>query len=327
MRSTGSSTTSSPGRRALHERTSSQTNEVSPPQSLRAVSDKHNDQEDECDVYTATPYPTKPEHILLPRPGKGQEFIPDSRFHIEEMPNESSATLSTEISHILDSSLIEQSTGDPWDLSSTFDAANTPPQVWEDDPASSKSSLPEHGPAEHREVDFKSDDVSYSDEEPNTLPRAAPTIKTVISDTSSQPPHPANAASSNSSPNVIPIGPSSSPNFVALDSSSLNFVPIGASSNPDSGSRSNSLSSMNSLGTVISQAHALTPFVQIRPIKDHQRAQIPPAHVNGVTLAIVDSGVFLQYPTIHAPSSESSRVDVSHSGDSLDHTQHETTAD
>ncbi|GAB1197335.1 hypothetical protein APSETT444_006628 [Aspergillus pseudonomiae] len=302
MRSTGSSTTSSPGRRALHERTSSQTNEVSPPQSLRAVSDKHNDQEDECDVYTATPYPTKPEHILLPRPGKGQEFIPDSRFHIEEMPNESSATLSTEISHILDSSLIEQSTGDPWDLSSTFDAANTPPQVWEDDPASSKSSLPEHGPAEHREIDFKSDDVSYSDEEPNTLPGAAPTIKTVISDTSSQPPHRANAASSNSSPNVIPIGPSSSPNFVALDSSSLNFVPIGASSNPESGTRSNSLSSLNSLGTVISD-----------PSSDIQ--------------AIVDSGVFLQYPTIHAPSSESSRVDVSHSGDSLDHTQHETTAD
>jgi hypothetical protein len=43
--------------------------------------------------------------------------------------------------------------------------------------------------------------------------------------------------------------------------------------------------------------------------------------------AIVDSGVFLQYPTIHAPSSSSSRVDVSHSADSLDQTPRETTAD
>ncbi|KAB8243305.1 hypothetical protein F9C07_2093518 [Aspergillus flavus] len=359
MRSTGSSTTSSPGRRALHERTSSQTNEVSPPQSLRAVSDKHNGQEDECDVYTATPYPTKPEHILLPRPGKGQEFIPDSRFHVEEMPNESSATLSTEISHILDSSLIEQSTGDPWDLSSTFDAANTPPQVWEDDPASSKSSLPESGPTEHREVEFKSDDVSYSDEEPNTLPGAAPTIKTVVSDTSSgQPPHPANAASSNSSPNVVPIGPSSSPNFVALDSSSLNFVPIGASSNPDSGSRSNSLSSLNSLGTVIryigaapwthgssseqsssrSYSFRSNPPYQGPSARSNSTRARERSHSRSITSssrsdpssdiqAIVDSGVFLQYPTIHAPSSASSRVDVSHSADSLDNTQHETTAD
>ncbi|KAE8349707.1 hypothetical protein BDV28DRAFT_56130 [Aspergillus coremiiformis] len=358
MRPTASSTTSSPRRRALHERSSSQTNKASPPQSLRTVSDKHNDQDDDCDVYTVTPYPTKPEHILLPRPGKGQEFIPDSRFHIDETPNESSATLSTEISQILDSSLIEQSTGDPWDLSSTFDAANTPPQVWEDDPASSKYSFPDPGPSEHNAMDMKSDEVSYSDEEPNALPAVAPTIKAVVSDTSSgQPSHPANAASSNSSLNVVPIGPSSSPNFVALDSSSLSFVPIGAS-NPESGSRSNSLSSLNSLGTVIryigaahwthgssseqSSSHSYSfrsntaypgPSVHSNSTRARERS-----HSRSITSssrsdpssdiqAIVDSGVFLQYPTIRAPSSSSSRVDVSHSADSLDQTSHDTTAD
>ncbi|KAE8388841.1 hypothetical protein BDV23DRAFT_194952 [Aspergillus alliaceus] len=358
MRPTGSSTTSSPGRRALHERSSSQTNEASPPQSLRVVSDKHNDQGDKSDVYMATPYPTKPEHILLPRPGKGQEFIPDSKFHVDETPNESSATLSTELSQILDSSLIEQSTGDPWDLSSTFDAANSPPQVWEDGPASSKSSFPDPGPAQHKAIDLRSDEISFSDEEPNTLPAAAPTIKTVVSDTSSgQPSRPANAASSNSSPNVVPIGPSSSPNFVALDSSSLNFVPLGASSNPESGSRSNSLSSLNSLGTVIryigaapwthgssseqSSSHSYSfrsnppyPGPSVRSNSNRVRER---SHSRSVTSssrsdpssdiqAIVDSGVFLQYPTIRAPSS-SSRVDVSHSADSLEHTGHQTAAD
>ncbi|KAF7586390.1 hypothetical protein BBP40_008956 [Aspergillus hancockii] len=343
MRSTGPSTTS-PGRRALHERSSSQTNETSPPQSLRVVSDKHNDQEDEHDVYTATPYPTKPEHILLPRPGKGQEFVLDSRFHVDETPNESSATLSTDLSQILDSSLIEQSTGDPWDLSSTFDAANSPPQVWEDDPASSKSSFPDPDAAEDKTIDLKAEDVSYSDEEPNTLPTVAPTIKTVVSDTSSgQQPLPANATSSNSSPNVVPIGPSSSPNFVALDSSSLNFVPIGASSNPDSASRSNSLSSMNSLGTVIRYIGA-APWTygssseQSSSLRSNSTRARERSHSRSVTSssrsdpssdiqAIVDSGVFLQYPTIHAPSSSSSRVDVSHSADRLDQTAHETTAD
>ncbi|KAE8145016.1 hypothetical protein BDV25DRAFT_78792 [Aspergillus avenaceus] len=356
MRPTGSSNISSSGRRALHERSSSHTNEASPPASLRAASDKYNGQEGECDVYTTTPYPTRPEHIFLPRPGKGQEFVPDSRFHMDDMPNESSATLSTEISQILDSSLNEQSTGDPWDLSSTFDAANTPPQVWEDDPSFRKSSFPDPGPAEHKTVDHKSE-FSYSDEEPNTLPATAPTIKTVVSETSSgHLSHRANATSSSSSPNVVPIGPSSSPNFVALDSSSLNFVPIGTSSNPGSASRSNSLSSLNSLGTVIryigaapwthgsssEQSSSRTysfrsnppypgPSVRSNSTRARERSHSrsvstrsdPPSDIQ----AIVDSGVFLQYPTIRAPSSSSSRVDVTHSADSRAENTHETTAD
>ncbi|KAA8643214.1 putative serine-rich protein [Aspergillus tanneri] len=361
MRSSGPSANSSPRRRALHERTPSQTNETSPPASIRLASDKHGIQaeDDDDEVYTATPYPTKPEHILLPRPGKGHEFIPDSRFHVDEAPNESTGTLSTDASHVADSSLIEQSIGDPWDLSSTFDAANTPSQVWEEDPSSSKSSFPDTN--EHKPVDRSSDEGSvaaYSDE-PITLTPAVPTIKTVVSNTSSrQPSNPENAASSNSSPNVVPIGPPSSPNFVALDSSSLNFVPIGTSSNPDSGSRSNSLSSLNSLGTVIryagagqwthgssseqssSRSHSFrsnpplpyVPSVRSSSARPRDRSNSrsaasssrsdPPPDIQ----AIVDSGVFIQYPTIRAPSSSGSRIDVTHVSDSSDQALQDSTA-
>lgn len=362
MRSFEPSASSSPGRRALHERTPSQTNETSPPESLRVVSGPNTSDED--DIYTATPYPTKPEHILLPRPGKGHEFIPDSRFHLDEAPHESTGTLSTDISHVGDSSLIDQSIGDPWDLSSTFDAANTPSQVWEDDPSSSKSSFPEPNlPEQHKSIDRRFDEGSvaaYSDEEPITITAAVPTIKTVASDLSSrQTSQPENATSSNSSPNVVPIGPPSSPNFVALDSSSLNFVPLGASSNPDSGSRSNSLSSLNSLGTVIryagaapwahgssseqsssrshsfrsNPAHPYVPSVRSSSARLRERSHSrsatssrsdPPSDIQG----IVDSGVFVQYPTIREPSSSSSRVDVTNISDLSDQNQQEpTTAD
>ncbi|KAL3448598.1 hypothetical protein BJX65DRAFT_66192 [Aspergillus insuetus] len=345
-------TNSSPQRRALHERTPSHTNSCSPPASLRAVSDKHpGQQEEQRHVYTATPYPTKPEQILPPRPGKGHEFVPDSRFHVDEGPSASTGTYSTDISHLMDSSLIDQSSADPWDLSSTFDVANSPPQLWEDDPNSSKSSLPESAaPLGREQMDTGSNDGSpttYSDEE-STLPQIAPTIKTVPSDSvSRQPSGAGNASSSHSSPNFVPIGPPSSPNYVALDNSSLNFVRIGASSNQDSASRSNSLSSLNSLGTVIRYAGAVpwahgssselggtsrsqsfrssppyqVPSVGSRPsFRSHSRSatsssgSAPRADIQA---GVVDSGVFIQYPTIRAPSSSGSRVDnMAHSAGS-----------
>ncbi|PKY06867.1 putative serine-rich protein [Aspergillus campestris IBT 28561] len=365
MRSSGSSRNSSPKRRALHERTPSHTNESSPPTSLRAASDKvhhrDNDQgegDEERGVYTSNPYPTKPEHVLLPRPGKGHEFVPDARFHVDEAPHESSRTVSTDVSQGPDSSLV-RSISDPWDLSSTFDAENTPSQVWEDDPKSSKSTFPDPDSelSESKPREHGSDQGSiaaYSDDEPNTLPAAAPTIKTVISEPSSrQASMREHANSSHSSPNVRPIGPPSSPNFVELDNSSLNFVRLGASSNPDTGSRSNSLSSLNSLGTVIryagaaqwthgsssgsssksrsrSRSHSIRshrhypsiPSVRSMSTQPRERSHSgsatessrsgPPSDIQ----AIVDSGVFIQYPSIREPSSSSSRVDVSLSADS-----------
>jgi hypothetical protein len=63
-------------RRALQERSSAHTNERSPNRSVRMVSDQ-----EDVDMYTATPFPTKPEQILLPMPGKGQqEYISDIGF-------------------------------------------------------------------------------------------------------------------------------------------------------------------------------------------------------------------------------------------------------
>ncbi|KAL2837263.1 hypothetical protein BJX68DRAFT_24684 [Aspergillus pseudodeflectus] len=334
------STNSSPQRRALHERTPSHTNSCSPPASLRAVSDKHPGQE-ERHVYTATPYPTKPEQILPPRPGKGHEFVPDSRFHVDEGPSASTGTYSTDISHLMDSSLIDQSSADPWDLSSTFDAANTPPQLWEDDPDSSKSSLPQTVPLGRERIENDGSPATYSDEE-STLPQIAPTtVKTVPPESvSRQPSGAGNASSSHSSPNFVPIGPPSSPNYVALDNSSLNFVRIGASSNQDSASRSNSLSSLNSLGTVIryagagpwthgssselggaSRSHSFrssppyqVPSVGSRPsFRSHSRSATSSsgsaAPRADIQAGVVDSGVFIQYPTIRAPSSSGSRVD------------------
>ncbi|KAL3479457.1 hypothetical protein BJX99DRAFT_222137 [Aspergillus californicus] len=332
------STNSSPRRRALHERTPSQTNEYSPPSSVRAVSNKYPEQE-ERHVYTATPYPTKPEQILPPRPGIGHEFVPDSRFHVDEGPS-TSGTYSTETSHLADSSFMDQSITDPWDLSSTFDTANSPPQLWEDDPDSSKSSFPESNLLGHERPGAPTKEL-YSDEE-STLPlQTAPTIKTVPPDSVSR--HPSgsdNAPSNNSSPNFVPIGPPSSPNYEALDTSSLNFVRIGASSNQDSASRSNSVSSMNSLGTVIRYANA-TPWAhgsssELGASRSHSFRSTPPyqgpasrsnstrpsvrshsrsansssgsAPRSDIQAAVVDSGVFIQYPTIRAPSSSGARV-------------------
>ncbi|KAL4782283.1 hypothetical protein BJX76DRAFT_359084 [Aspergillus varians] len=336
------SNNSSPRRRALHERTPSHTNECSPPPSMRAVSDKHPEQE-ERHIYTATPYPTKPAQILPPQPGKGQEFIPDSRFHIDEGPSTSTGTYSTDVSGLADSSLIDHSIAD-WDLSSTFDAANTPPQLWEDDPSSSKTSFPDPELLESERAGIRPVDVSaatYSDDD-STLPQRARTIKTVPRESvSRQPSHSGNASSSNTSPNVVPIGPPSSPNYVALDTSSLNFVRIGTSSNQDSGSRSNSVSSLNSLGTVIRYADAVpwthgssselggsrsqsfrsSPPYQVpsmrsnstRPsVRSHSRSATSSsgsAPRSDIQQAVADNGIFIQYPSIRVPSSSGSRVE------------------
>ncbi|KAH1304041.1 hypothetical protein KXV78_000106 [Aspergillus fumigatus] len=364
MRSTEPSTNSSPRRRALHERSASQTNETSPPpSSLRIVEDK--DHEDEAhDVYSATPFPTKPEHILLPRPGKGQEYAHYPEFHAGEAHDQSTATLSSNASRAAESSLLEQSVGDPWDISSTIDPGNTPSQVWEDDPKSSNSSLPEpilpgDKPAYNRSL--KSSDAGYSDEDLMVLPTATPSIKPVVSETpgpSRQPSGAQHASSSGSSPNVVTIGPPSSPSFVALDNSSLNFVRIGPSSNPDSATRSNSLTSLNSMGTVIRHIGA-APWTHGSSEEQSSRSQsfrsTPPYHPSvrsnsnstrprgrshsrsltsssrsgppSVIQAIVDSGVFIQYPTILAPSSSGSWVDTSQSANASDRTVQEFTPD
>ncbi|KAI9371693.1 hypothetical protein BJX61DRAFT_534602 [Aspergillus egyptiacus] len=329
------STNPSPRSEDPHERTASRPNECSSP-SVRAVNDNPAEQ-DERNIYSTTPYPTKPEHFLPPRPGKGHEFVPDSRFHVDEEPNASSGTYSTDISRIADSTLVDQSITDPWDLSSTFDAGNTPPQLWDDGPNSSKSSFEEPGTRP------KDGSPATNSDEESTLPPGAPTIKCVAPDSVSPKTSASEIISSNaSSPNVVPIGPPSCPSYETLDNSSLNFVRIGAPSHQNSASRSNSVSSLNSLGTVIRYANAapwtrgsssdigLSRPQSFRSIPSHQVSSVRsnsttrlrggshsgsvasssgsgPGHE--IQTAVFGSGAFIQYPTIRAPSSSGSRVE------------------
>lgn len=99
MRSTEPSTNSSPRRRALHERSASQTNETSPPpSSLRIVEDK--DHEDEAhDVYSATPFPTnrsifcyhglaKGKNMLITRSSTPARHMISRPLHCRPMPAE-----------------------------------------------------------------------------------------------------------------------------------------------------------------------------------------------------------------------------------------------
>lgn len=248
-------------RRALHERTPSQTNEGSQLPTLRLVYEKEDD-----DVYAATPYPTRPEHVLLPRPGKGQSSEDD-----EETDNHDAsfvshgfrpltATASSATEHVADDRATPRSIGDAWELSSTVDAGRSPPELWEtsDDPRSSRSSIPDPVSPRKRHDDAPGPSSPRPSEDVIVLPSVTPTIKAVVPEPSSPPSTPAEresstAASPSSSPNVVRIGLPSSPNFVALQSSSPNVIPVGSSSpNVQVAERSNSsISSLTSLGTVV----------------------------------------------------------------------------
>lgn len=271
-------------RRALEERSSAHTNERSPTRSLRMVSD--HDQED-VDMYTATPFPTKPEQILLPIPGKGQQqkYIADTGFNYTEAAGPSSAAWpSPAISHGAASSVREQSV-EIWDVSSTADTGMSPPQMWDEDPLSSKSSLPEI--ASPKAMDHSSDasEAEYSDDDLIVLPTATPTIKAVVSEPPTSPKSTREDDRDDdestqigySSPNVEPIGAPSSPNFVTLDNSSMNFLPPSIPFN-DSDPRSNSLSSWNSRGTAVRHAGVAAPWIYAAGSSEQLSSRSPSFH-------------------------------------------------
>ncbi|KAJ5358504.1 uncharacterized protein N7496_010917 [Penicillium cataractarum] len=263
-------------RRALQERSSAHNNERSPTRSIQSLRMVFGEKED-ADMYTATPFPTKPEQILLPIPGKGQQgYISDTGFSYADTPGPSTSTWSSPtFSHAAASSTRDLSIRETWDVSSTVDTVNSPPQMW-DDPTSSKSSLPEVSPMIKHE-EYMSDgpyEPEYSDDEMIVLPTATPTIKAVISEPPTSPKSVSEEDQSiiaysspnieqigaPSSPNFEPIGAPSSPNFVTLDNSSVTFLPHGAD-NSDSEPRSNSLSSWNSRGTAVRHAGTSAPWI------------------------------------------------------------------
>ncbi|KAJ5753746.1 uncharacterized protein N7511_007899 [Penicillium nucicola] len=331
-------------RRALQERSSAHTNERSPTRSLRMV-----DQED-VDMYTATPFPTKPEQILLPMPGKGQqEYISDTGFSYSDhhlgpstsaysSPSFSQSTAPNSPTSL--NSPRDHSIGESWDVSSTVDTGHSPPQLWDEDPTSSKSSLPEMGSGKARDWRCDSSEPEYSDDEMIVLPTATPTIKAVLSEPPTSPQSSQGSVESMgfSSPNLEQIGAPSSPNFVMLDNSSMNFRPATASSESDP--RRNSLSSYNSGGTVVRHAGAAPwintasseqlsyrspsfrsspPWQSVASFRSTSRAPSGSRSRSATSSsrslrsasdlqAAIDSGVPIQYPRIRAPSSTSSRA-------------------
>ncbi|KAJ5099190.1 hypothetical protein N7532_006191 [Penicillium argentinense] len=338
-------------RRALEERSSAHANERSPTRSLRMVHDQEDvDIDAGVDYYTATPFPTKPEQILLPIPGKGQQqpqqkYIADTGFNYADTPGPSWS--SPALSHGAANSIREI-----WDVSSTADTGMSPPQMWDEDPTSSKSSLPEIPSGKALDHGSDGSEAEFSDDDLIVLPTATPTIKAVVSEPPTSPKSVSDEVDSTiagySSPNVEPIGAPSSPNFVTLDNSSVNILPPGAPI--DSDPRSDSLSSWNSRGTAVRHAGAVTaPWIYAAGSSEQLSSRSPSFHSSpplrsvrsfrsvsrhpsasrsrsatsssrsfrsgsfrsvSEIAAAIESGVPVQYPRIRAPSS-SSRADTS----------------
>ncbi|CAI7629429.1 unnamed protein product [Penicillium glandicola] len=329
--------TSPRARKPLHERTPSHSNERSPTRSLRMVP------HEELDMYTATPFPTKPEQILLPLPGKGQQqYISDTGFSYSDHLGQSTYS-SPAFSQPAPNSPRDLSIGESWDVSSTVDTGNSPPQLWDDDPSSSKSSLPDiTGKAP--DYGSESSEPEFSDDEMMVLPTTTPTIKAVVSEPSMSPKSSAESVAGYSSPILEQIGAPSSPNFVMLDNSSMNFHSSATAS--ESEPRTNSLSSYNSGGTVVRHAgatpwfqnafhsassehsgygspalsfHSSPPPQSIASFRSSSRAPSGTLSQSATSSsrslrsasdlqAAIDNGVPIQYPRIRAPSSTSSRA-------------------
>ncbi|BDD61861.1 hypothetical protein MPDQ_005968 [Monascus purpureus] len=326
MRSTAHSAASSPSRRALHERTPSETNKEASSSTLRLVTEA---EKEDPHARSISPYPTRPGHVLSPSFSRENSITPVSDIHDVSSVTRSSAT-------------VERSLADLWDLPYIFDPANTRSQLWE---GSSRSSFPDPSiPAQEQHHTLDENPEFSDDDDIAVLPTDAPTIKTVISEPSSPDSHTVGTSGArnptliDSSPNIVPIGPSSSPNFIPLDSSSMNFVRIGnSSSNTGSATRSNSVVSMNSMGTVVRHIGA-SPWIHpatsdrssshTRSRSESFRSTPPIASIQSSSLAshsrsrsgsgaasarsgfsgsdihaIIDSGIFIQYPRIRGPAS------------------------
>lgn len=298
-------------------------------------------------MYSATPFPTKPEQILLPLPGKGQQqYIADTGFSYSDHYLEPSTSTysSPAFSQASPNSPRDHSIGESWDVSSTVDTGNSPPQMWDEDPSSSKSTLPEIASGKAPDYGSESSELEFSDDDMMVLPTATPTIKAVLSEPPTSPKSSDSESVGYSSPNIEQIEAPSSPNFVLLDNSSMNF-PRPATASSDSDPRTNSLSSYHSRGTVVRHA-VVAPWFQnaFQPASsDQSGSQSPSFHSSPPTQSVasfrssrvpsdnsrsarsssrslrsasdlqaaIDSGVPVQYPRIRAPSSSSSRAGTS----------------
>lgn len=295
-------------------------------------------------MYTATPFPTKPEQILLPLPGKGQRHpIANTGFSYSDHMGPSTSSYPSPIfSQAAPSSPRDLSSGEGWEMSSTVDAGNSPPEMWEDDPTSSKSSLPEIPADKRPNYEYENSELEFSDDDLLVLPASTPTIKTVIPERSMSS-KPSDESMSCSSPNVEIIGIPSSPGLP----SSPNFMHFPRPPTASSDRRTNSVSSHNSGGTVVRHPCA-SPWFQttFRTVSSERSSSRTPSYGSSpppqsvasfrssprtpsVTRlrsgtsssqslrsafdlqSAIDNGVPIQYPRIRAPSSTSSRATTS----------------
>ncbi|KAK2743479.1 hypothetical protein FQN55_007250 [Onygenales sp. PD_40] len=327
-----------PKRMPLHARSTSQTNEQSFPPTVRLIQDQDQEQEqevdDETEIYSATPYPTKPEHILLPTSGKS----PGSLFHAGYNVSDSTLdpTNSSSSSLRQGHSLSDIDHRRVSELSSTIHGTRSSSQTWDDDPNSSKTSIPrsvtpqnlDHERQEESEGDEGDDNSSSSDDLP--LPSTIKAVPQEFSSTAGSSVRDSAysefALGDGSSPNVVPVGLTSSPNLVPLDASSPNLVPLGSSSPilAHQQTSDSELYSSNSVGTVRRYIHAgqrTSPLVtdnlssgqpSSNPTPTHSIPSSPPSAVlrsfqSTSSFALPPSTSYRIHPSTSSASSRSSR--------------------
>ncbi|ODH46282.1 hypothetical protein GX48_07624 [Paracoccidioides brasiliensis] len=242
-----------PRRRPLHERSQSQTNGRSLPTTVRLI--QNQDSQDETSIFSTTPYPTKPEHVLLPPAGGNQGSICETGHNVSHLALDPIRSPGSSVRR--DQSLSDHGLRDASGQASTTTTLHgtvSSNHTWDDSLDSSKTSIP------HSSTSYKLDSGRQNKEERNDdnssdsdgvqLP---PTIKVVTQNLSS----PATASPTDStyaetvpadgrlSPSLIPTGLTSSPTFRPIEPSSPNFIPLRRSSPTES-----SLFEVNSVGTV-----------------------------------------------------------------------------
>ncbi|EEP78253.1 predicted protein [Uncinocarpus reesii 1704] len=335
---------SSKRRRPLHERTPSQSNELPAASTLRVVMDKYSD--DDVDVYSADPYPTKPEHILLPT-APANQFGPltsnpvSASFHNDPADSPSSAEYTSR-------NFPEDNGGSVSELSTLVQEGNLSSFIWGESQNSSNTSIPHFATPVIDEGNESGEEKSASSDG-TSLPPLNTTIKPVPRD-SCTPVQSDSGSVSDSSLNVVQLGLTSSPNIVPLNSSSPNFMPV-ATSSPyyvkESPSDS-SLYSANTFGTArryvnprqqnpafldrdSSQSFSFSSSPPSAILRSHQSASSFALSRGGSThtrtaststrsgqtpsevQAALDSGTLIRYPAIRSPASTGSLVEGSSS--------------
>lgn len=231
--------------------------QIPPASTLRLVQD-----EDDTDVYAASPYPTKPQQILQPTAGSssqggytrtdfyGHDHDPSGNsfrvsFSSQEPP--SASTVSSSVDSYRDTSE-GPNTGSLSEFSSIGHDSGSTSQIWFHDAKSSRTSIGQSPVAETLEEEEA--DEELRSERSETSDRTLPpfphqTIKTVLPSSPQSTPSPSGTVvhhtppSGASTPNVVPF--TSSPNLVPVDSSSPNVVKTKSSNS--------SLYSTNTFGT------------------------------------------------------------------------------